>query len=107
MKKISFVACLVIFLVLDANASIQLTTCTSGIINVSIIMDSGKWIGVSTRDSSGKIYDLPPIKKSFGPSNDNFKSNSDTYEYRVSTWKSYDGNLMHGRISDTGWQKCH
>lgn len=74
----------------------------------------GKWVGFSARTSSGKIIDIPPVKKSeFGWADSGshmfrFGANKNVIEVRFSTWKRYNKktNLIEERIDDTGWVSC-
>ena len=90
------------------DAKIQQSVCIpDGVINVTILSDSGKWIGASVMDDDGNIEDIPPQKKSFGAVNYNFRFNKRAVKYRVSTWKGFDGKYMQHRLSDTGWRQCN
>ena len=90
------------------DARIQQAVCVpDGVINVTILSDSGKWIGASIIDKEGNIVDIAPQKRSFGVINYNFRFSSRAVKFRVSTWKGYDGKYMQHRLSDTGWKQCN
>jgi hypothetical protein len=100
-----------------ANAGmIDVTACDArgGTAAVVIAGAGGKWVGFSARTSSGKIIDVPPVKKSkFGWAGSGsrmfrFGANKNVTEVRSSTWKRYNKktNLMEERMDDTGWVSC-
>ncbi len=91
-----------------ANAKVTQAVCNGNqLVNTTILMDKGKWVGASIKTTNGEIEDAPPQKIKLGSINFNFKFKSKMKSFRVSTWRKYNGNTMEGRISDTGWKNCN
>ena len=117
--KIKFFLLFCVLINLTGNCQagmIDVTSCDprGGSAAVVIAGAGGSWVGFSGRTSSGKIIDVPPVKKSqFGMAGSGshlfrFGSNKNVVEVRASSWKKFNRktNLMETRLDDTGWVKC-